>query len=293
MLSGVSVTCFLLSYVVALGIEISRYAGKLPGRNLIQICMLAAGLAAHSIFLINQIASDLQDTPPQLLSNWFQWSILAAWGVAAACLVLTIRNPEKSISLFMIPVVLSLIALAQLVRNAASFQPNTSANLWKYVHGVSLWMGTMFICFGLAFGVMYLIQSGRLKSKKRHRVFKLPALDFLQSMNRFSLFATSISLAFGLMSGVVLSVGSTGQVDWFSGSIVFTFVLFALSLIAAITELSSSGALGGRQSAYLVIANFLFLSVVLGLVIFSDHAQPTENSETSAIQFIESLEASG
>lgn len=275
MLSGVSVSCFLLSYVLVFLMEASRFIFKIPGRGLLLVGMLGAGLAAHSIFLANEFM--LSDT---LMSNWFQWCVLGAWGLSAACLLLTIRNTESSIGLFLTPVVLGLIGLAQLVRGSEPFQPQTTVTVWRGIHGVSLLVGTMFICFGLAIGIMYLVKSYRLKNRsKKRRVLRLPPLEFLQSMNRLSLFATTIGLAFGLLSGIVLTVNRGGPAAWLNGSVVFTFALFASSLLATITELSSSGSLGGRKSAYLSIANFVFLAVVLLLMVVSSHGQNAEKND--------------
>jgi hypothetical protein len=253
--------------------EATRFFGKLPGRNLFLVGMLAAGLIAHSLFLINQfVAGD--NASGQGLANWFQWSVLAAWGLAVAYLVLTIRNPNSSLGLFFIPLILGLIGLGLLLRNSVPFAAETTINVWRSIHGVSLLVGTMFICFGAAFGLMYLMQSGRLKRKRKSAVgFKLPTLEFLQSMNRLSLFTTSIALAVGFVSGVILNINEGGQLAWFSVGILATSALFIWALVAATFELTAGGSLGGRRSAYLVIANFFFLLLVLGVVLVSDHGQ--------------------
>lgn len=283
MLSGISVSCFLLSYLVVFIVEALRFAFRVPGRNLILIGMMTAGLIAHTIFLFYQFSAvQVDNAQPQLLSNWFQWSVLSAWGLALACLILIVRNPNGSVGLFLIPLVLGLIGLGNLVRDAAPFERETTITLWGMIHGVSLLVGTMFICLGLAFGAMYLVQSYRLKSKLRpSKRFRLPALEFLQSMNRLSIFASAAGLGVGLLSGVVLNFNRQGQIAWYSGSIVFTFALFAWSVVAAGMEISSSGSLGGRRSAYLVISNFLFLAVVLGWVLFSSHGQPATSARSA------------
>lgn len=278
MLAGVTVSCFLLSYLLVLLMEAARIYLKFPGRYLLLVGMLVLGLVAHSIFLFNQfsLASAGGDSP-QLLSNWFQWAVLSAWGLALACLFLTVRNPQGSIGLFLIPLVLTLIGLALLLRDSPPFHPETTVNLWQAIHGVGWLVSTMFIALGSAFGVMYLVQSNRLKSRKLSRArIKLPALEFLQSMNRLSIFASAIGLAIGLISGIVLNFNREGQISWFSGGIVFTFALFAWVLMSAILETASQGALGGRRSAYLVIANFLFMVLVLAMVLYSSHGQPSQ-----------------
>ena len=76
-----------------------------------------------------------------------------------------------------------------------------------------------------------------------------------------------------MISGVAMNVGEDGKIAWLSGGIVFTFALFIWSLVAAIMEVASQSSLGGRRTAYLAIANFVFLLVVLGIVLFSSHGQ--------------------
>lgn len=273
MLSGVTVSCFLLSYVLALLVEVAGLFWRTPGRNIILVATLAAGLVAHSIFLVHQFSFDAQR--PQLLANWFQWVMLSAWGLAVANFVVTLRNANRSMGLFLLPVVLGLLGLAEFVRDLRPFQPETTIGLWRAIHGVSLLVGTMFICFGLAFGVMYLVQSYRLKAKRRPGGrFKLPALEFLQRMNRLSLCWSSVALGLGMLSGVLLNLNREGQIAWLSSGILFTCALFVWSLIAAVMEFSAVGSLGGRRSAYLVISNFVFLVLVLSMLLLSSHGQP-------------------
>ena len=294
MLTGVSVSCFLFSYLLVFVLEILRFGLKIPGRKYVLLGVLGAGLVAHTVFLINEF---LLQAPGgehlQLLSSWFQWLVLGAWGLALACLILMVRNPNGSMGLFLIPMILGMIGMAQLLRGLEPFEQETTITLWRMIHGVSLLVGTMFICLGLSFGIMYLVQSYRLKSKKRRSAkFGLPALEFLQSMNRQSLFASALALAIGLFSGIVLNINSEGQIAWLSGGIVFTIALSAWSITAAMMELMSSGSLGGRRSAYLTIANFLFLIVVLGLMLFSQHGQSVEPVDEPATQAVPSVTTS-
>ncbi len=274
MLPGVTVTCFLLSYLIALLLELSRLAIRFPGRNLILLSMLGLGWIAHSLFLVNQLSGGGGAASPQWLSSWFQWAILGAWGLAGTYLFLLVRNPQSAIGVFLTPPILALILLAMIVRNAPPFSPETTLGVWRTIHGVSLLVGTMFICFGVAFGAMYLVQSRRLKSKLRPtKGFSLPTLEFLQSMNRLSLFVSVFGLGLGMISGIAMNVGEDGKIAWLSGGILFTVALFIWSLVAAIMEVASQSSLGGRRTAYLAIANFVFLLVVLGIVLFSSHGQ--------------------
>lgn len=280
MLTGVTLTCFLFSYLTVWFIELFRFIRPFRYRHSVAVFGMLAGLLAHSIFLGNQL---LTESSTRMLNSWFQWIVLGAWGMAVVCTILIVRNPERSIGLFLIPMILALIGLASAMKDSQPFAAQTAIDLWGQVHGVSLLLGTMFICQGLAFGVMYLLQSFRLKSKKRSgRLFQLPALEFLRSMNRLNLFVSVIALGVGLLSGVFLNLSRQGRVDWLSSGVLVSFALFIWVAVAAILEYSSKGSLGGRRSAYLSIANFVFLSVVLLLVFWASHGQADQeqNKET-------------
>ena len=140
MLSGVSVSCFLFSYLVVLCMEAGRLFLKLPAKGFFLSAMMAAGFLAHTIFLFNEFGSS-----QALLGNWFQWTVLGAWALSGACLYLTIRNSESSTGLFLIPIILGLIGVAQLLRDSQPFQPQTNVTVWRMIHGVSLLVGTIFI----------------------------------------------------------------------------------------------------------------------------------------------------
>lgn len=273
MLTGVSLTCFLFSYLLVLALEVIRLYFPFPGRHVIAVVGMCAGLLAHSIFLGNEF---LTNQTPRLLGNWFQWAALGAWGLALACTVLMARNRESHVGLFLIPMVLILIAVAIPLQGARPFGPEPAITLLGRVHGVSQLLGTMFICQGFAFGLMYLIQSHRLKAKRNRRGrFRLPALEFLRSMIRLNLFASTASLGTGVISGVFLNISREGQVSWLSGGVLVSIALFVWVFVAAILEYASKGSLGGRRSAYLSIANFVFLAVVLLLVLLTAHGQST------------------
>lgn len=279
MLTGVSLTCFLFSYLAVFLLEVWRLFFKLPARQFLILVGMGAGLLAHTIFLGNELFGD-QST--RFLSNWFQWVVLGAFGLAIACTYLMARNPTGNVGLFLIPLVLALIGIAVLVKNDQPFAADSAVTFWARVHGVSLLLGTMFIFQGFAFGVMYLVQSYRLKKKSKKRGFlRLPALEFLQSINRMTLFASAITLGAGMLSGILLNLSRDGRVAWFGSGILVSLALFVWALVAAILEVRSTNALGGRRGAFLSIASFVFLVVVLLFVMLSTHGQssPKESAE--------------
>jgi len=278
-LTGVSVTCFLFSYLSVFVIELSRLFFRFPARQFLVLLGMVAGLLAHTVFLANEFFGPQAE---RAVGNWFQWVALGAWGLAITCTYLMARNREGNIGIFLIPMILMLIGLASILRGSQPFADPTAVSLWGRIHAVSLLLGTMFICQGCAFGVMYLLQSVRLKSKRNSgKGFRLPALEFLRTMNRLNLYASAAALGVGMLSGILLNLGRRGQVEWLSSGVLVSVALFLWVFIAAVLERSSKGSLGGRRSAYLSIANFVFLAVVLVVVLLASHGQSTHpDSET-------------
>jgi len=273
LLTGVSLTCFLFSYLAVLAIELLRLFYRFPARHFLVLFGMGAGLLAHTIFLANEFFGSGDD---RAIHNWFQWIALGAWGLAVTCIYLMARNRNGSIGIFLIPMILLLIGVASVLRGGQPFASPAAVTFWGRVHGVGLLLGTMFLCQGFAFGAMYLLQSFRLKSKRRSgKGFRLPALDFLRSMNRLNLFASTAAMGVGLLAGILLNFSRDGRVAWLSSSVLVSIALFVWVLIASILEYSSKGSLGGRRSAYLSIANFLFLAIVLLLVLLASHGQST------------------
>lgn len=267
---GVTVWCFLLSYIVVMLLEYSRLVFTLRSRSLWLIGAMSIGWITHTMFLFDRLG--FTANTQGLLSSWFQWALLVAWGVASIYLGLLLRRPDNAFGTFMLPLLLASIALALSLRDAQPFERDTTINLWRTIHAISLLVGTMIIVFGMATGLMYVVQSYRLKHKvKARQAFRLPSLEYLQSLNRLCLFISFAMLALGLVSGIVLNVNRAGHIDWFSSGIVFTFALCAWSLIAVIIEITAYRAFGGKRTAYLTIANFLFLAIALALVMWTPH----------------------
>ncbi len=203
-------------------------------------------------------------------------ALLVAWGIATLYIVLLLRRSDNALGTFMLPLLLGTIALAFMWQKAEPFQRDTAISLWGRIHGISLMVGTLSITFGLGTGLMYLVQSYRLKHKlKTVRTFRLPSLEYLQSLNRMSLFVSSAMLTAGLLSGIVLNLNQAGHIAWLSAGILVPFALCAWSIMAVILELTAYHAVGGKRTAYLTLANFVFLAVVLGFFFLSPHRSET------------------
>jgi hypothetical protein len=281
MLAKITIVCFAASYGVALLLEVSRLFFRLPVRLVVMLGFGVAGLVAHTMFLWN----DAQNAAGVPFSSFYTWFLMAAWLLAAAYVGLAAARPQSSIGIFMLPVVMALILAAQL-SSKAPFPPGEAVQVWFKVHGFSLLLGTVAASFGFVAGLMYLVQSYRLKHKLLPRPgFRLPSLEWLQTINRQTLYASAILVAVGVFAGVVLNVIRRG-IPWTDPLILSSGGLLAWLFAATLFELLYKPAQQGRKVAYLTIANFVFLAAVLWMVLFSDtqHANSPDPTAFRALR---------
>lgn len=276
-ISEMTITCFAACYVIALAAEASRLFSRLRVSTIFPIAFTAVGLLAHSLYLIGQAQHELAQRATSPLSSWYDFCLLAAWVVAGAYLGLAIRRRENAIGMFLLPLLLGLIGLAAVFHEAPPFPARTAHSAWRLIHGVTLLLGTTAVTLGFATGLMYLLQSYRLKHKRPPiRGLRLPSLEWLQKFNRESLFISTCLLAIGLVSGVALNLISkseeVGQVSWTAPVVQSSGVLFLWLTAVTIFEAVYRPAREGNKVAYLTLASFVFLGLTLFFVLFESHA---------------------
>ena len=279
MLSGISIVCFSASYLVTLALEISRLFFRLRVRMIVMLAFALAGLFAHTVYLGMRARDAMPAGDP--LSTWYDWYLLAAWILAAVYVGLAISRPQTAVGLFMLPMILALIGLGYAFRNAVPFPRDRALQMWGMAHGGMLLLGTVAVSFGFIAGLMYLVQSWRLKHKLPPQAgFKLPSLEWLQTINKQSLVYSSCFIALGLLAGIILNTikfrGQGEAVPWTDSVVVTSAVLLVWLLAATIFEWTYKPAQQGRKVAYLTVASFIFLGLVMAMLLLSDseHAQP-------------------
>jgi len=275
-ISNITITCFAASYGVSLLLEVTRLFFRAAVRNVVMVAFAAAGLLAHSLYLIAQTRGEILQRQVSPLSSWYDFCLLAAWVLAAVYLVLMLRRPENALGVFFVPLVLLLIGVAVLFRDAAPFPPRDALRWWRWIHGSALLLGTVSVMLGFATGLMYLVQAYRLKHKMLPRPgFKLPSLEWLQRFTREALVVSTGALAFGLLSGVILNLlsrPSAGGVSWTDPVVLSSAVLFAWLLCVTVFEWLYRPARQGRKVVYLTLASFLFLVLAFTFVLVGEHA---------------------
>lgn len=271
---GISLTCFVGSYVVAMLLDLTRSAVQIPGRGLLTIVFTVAGLFSQAVYLVARAVGQNKGGDIGLLAGWYDWSLLVAWGMAACFLILYLRRPDTSVGLFLLPTVLVVVGLASLTRDWTPFSRVEAVGLWRTVHGLAMMVGAAAVLLGFIAGLMYLTQAHRLKLKKAgRRRLKMPALEWLQGMNRHCLVVSTVAVAIGVMAGVVMNLNKWGNVPWNEGGVVLPLILFAWLVAATSVEFFYRPAREGRKIVYLTLASFGFLVLAMYGVLSSEHGR--------------------
>ncbi len=285
MLESIKITCFALAYLITLVLEGSRLFFRVPVRMALIVGMAWAGLITHTLYLTHRGMTVAEGSLP--LSSWYDWYLVAAWIIAAAYVLLLTSRPETSVGMFLLPLTLLLIGTAYPLRDTGSFQREQAIFSWEAAHGIALLLGTVTVTLGFAAGVMYLIQSYRLKRHLSPRQgLRLPSLEWLQRMNQQMLFHSTFLIALGLLAGIVLNAVKRSSLEsavpW-NDSVVISSSLLLIWLISSSTfELFYKPAQQGRKVAYMTVASFGFLMLVLAILSLSDSPHAKSQGGASA-----------
>ena len=143
---------------------------------------------------------------------------------------------------------------------------------------------------GFVAGVVYLVQSHRLKHKKLSSAgLRLPSLEWLQTVNRICLLGSMLLMSVGLFSGMAMHLNRSGLIVWTDRGILLSCILFLWLVIASLFESLYKPARRGRKIAYLTLASFGFLVVAMVGLFTSNHGATTEQPVVS--QIVRTLEA--
>jgi hypothetical protein len=194
---------------------------------------------------------------------------------------LTLSRPTTMVGVFLLPVVIALMVIAAALPRDAVFPRDRARLSWELAHGMMLLAGMVTVSLGFVAGLMYLVQSYRLKHHVSPQAgLKLPSLEWLQAVNKQSLVYSSFFIALGLVAGIVLNTikarVQAGALPWTDSVVISSAVLLVWLLAATAFEWLYKPAQQGRKVAYLTVASFVFLALVITMLLIggSEHAQP-------------------
>lgn len=280
LLREISVPCFLTSYIVVLVLELLRLAGRIPGRALLVIVMMAIGLFTHVCYLILQVSGGAESTDDAgLWATWSDWSLLLALGMAICFYVAYLRRPDTMVSFFFLPTILAMIGFAIAVRDLEPFSRNEAVQVWRSVHAFGMMVGSGGVLIGFVAGLMYLVQSWRLKRKRAGSSFRLPTLEALGRLNRRCLIISTSAVGIGFVAGIVMNLNQWGQVGFSDRGVLFSLFLLVWLCAATGMEFLYEPTSRGRKAFYLTLASLGFLVLAMVGVLTTPHGQnPNESS---------------
>jgi ABC-type uncharacterized transport system permease subunit len=282
MLVNIQILCFASCYVLALVLEIVGLYRRATWRRLALLAAVIAGFVTHTLHLAGRAA----DSATSPLSSPYDWYLLAAWVLAAIYLGPQMYQPQSSAGLFLLPPMLVLIAGAQFA-DRQQFVVERASRTWGNIHGTSLLLGTVTVMIGFTAGLMYLVQSYRLKhGLPPTQRFRLPSLEWLESVNSRSLAISAFLIALGFVSGVILNqirhAGDEGYLPWTDPVVVSLALMLLWLIVAEVFRLTYRAARGGRKVAYLTVATFIFLMISLAVLLFVESGHSPEAAAVSA-----------
>ncbi len=283
-LSEISITCVFASYFVVLVLELLRLLGRIPGRGLFVIAMMSVGLFTHVCYLLLRATTlegaEVGGPEVGLLATWSDWSLLLALGLAIAFFVLYLRRPDTIISFFFLPAVMALLGLAIALGERPPFSRTEAVEVWRSVHAIAMMAGSIAVLVGFLAGIMYLVQSRRLKLKRAGSSFRLPTLESLGRLNRRCLVGSTIAVGIGLIAGVVMNLNRWGSVGWTDRGVLLSTLLLVWLLGATGVEYFYAPASRGRNAIYLTLASGGFLVLAMIGVLTTSHGQSEKDSSS-------------
>jgi ABC-type transport system involved in cytochrome c biogenesis permease subunit len=257
----ITVLCFGASYGVALLLDLLQVLGFRSALRALSTTFGAAGLVAHTLFLL---------VHRPLVASQFGSLLFLAWILAVFYLYGSLHHRRQAWSVFVLPIVLGLVVLAATL-DPATRQPGEQlslfslkgTDLWRGLHVALFTLAAVGICVGFVASVMYLVQAGRLKAKVLPGDgLRLLSLERLEAMNRRAITVTFPLLTAGLLVGTVQMTDEAGRLQgWGDPRVVSTLALWLVFCL--VLYLHRALHVRGRRVALLTIVAFGLLVVTL------------------------------
>lgn len=261
---NVSVVCFLASYLLAFGLEWTRFVPRNTSGGWLTIIAGVAGFVAQTLYLLMRSQQTLL---PPLLSSMQDWLLVLAWLMVLIHLFVTLADRELALGFIMWPLTIGLIVAAQFVTAGPGPTANVHRN-WTMLHVALLVFGIAGVTVGFVVSLLYLWQHRRMKLRTSSTVgLGLPSLERLARVNRWSLLVSIPLLTFGMVTGVGLSLARNSQTqirDVSQDPIVLASGVCGLLMSAVFVWLLAGKRPAGRQVALLTAwaCGFLLLTTV-------------------------------
>jgi ABC-type uncharacterized transport system permease subunit len=199
---------------------------------------------------------------------WTSWAgalNLFVWLVIAAYLIWGCRARYRLLGLAVMPLAFALFALARAGGGTGVGAEPHLSNLFLVLHVGLLLAGLAGFTLAAALAALYVFQERRLK-RRAASILRLPApsLAALDSFTGRTIAVALPALTLGIVAGLVRLVRESGSFD---AAVVATLVAWAV--YGGVLVLRYGFAVRGRRFAYLALAGFALVLVILPIGHFS------------------------
>ncbi|NKB81610.1 MAG: c-type cytochrome biogenesis protein CcsB [Nitrospirales bacterium] len=225
------------------------------------LAVAGLGFLCHSFALAAQILGS--DHVP--LVSFHKAMSFFSWSLVLVFLVVATRQGLHILGTFILPLAfLALVSAAVFPVERESLHPFFQT-VW--VHVTLSMLGTVGFAVAFVAGIMYLMQERLLKSKQFNVLtFKLPPLDFLDTLNQRSILLGFPFLTLGILTGALSAQLTAGSYLSWNPEQTWAVVTWFFYLIVLLGRLTVGWR--AKKAAYLTIVGFagvvlIFLGVVL------------------------------
>ena len=215
----------------------------------VAVWVAGAGFLSHTAALILAIIDTGQDP----IMTFRDAMSFFSWGLVLVFLVVGLKRGLQVLGAFILPLAfLSLVSATLAPVEAGTIAP-VFQTVW--IHVTLSILGTIGFAVAFVAGLMYLMQERMLKSKQFNVLnFKLPPLDFLDTLNQRSILFGFPLLTLGILTGAVsaqLTIGS--YLSWNPEQVwaLITWVFYFAVLMGRVTV-----GWRAKRAAYLTIVGF-------------------------------------
>ncbi len=270
--------CIGLSYLCAFLLETARLLWPAKGWRITGLGFGAAGLFAHTAYLLVQQPSPAVPYGSVLMLAWVL-AIFYFYGTVHFANVdrsakwsdaFRQARPGAAWAVFVLPVVIGLVALSRVLLTAApdhaafNFAGWASGDrFWGAIHGLLILFASGGVSVGFLASMMYLIQARRLRRKVAPAtVVPLLSLERLETMNRRAINIAFPMLTAGLLVGTLLIPhGPSLSDNWLSVKVLSTTGLWLVFLV--LLYLRYGAHVPARRLALFSVVAFSLLLVAL------------------------------
>jgi hypothetical protein len=254
--------CIGLSYLCAFLLELARLIWPAKAWRVAGLVFGAAGLFAHTAYLLVHQPSPAEPSGSVLLLAWVL-ALFYFYGNVH-------RHAKQAWAVFVLPVIIGLVATSRALLTAKPEPGAADATawfagdrFWGSIHGVLILCAAVGVSVGFLASVMYLIQARRLRKKVAPgTVVPMLSLERLEGMNRHALNYAFPLLTAGLLVGaILLQHGHSLGDNWLSLKVLSTAGLWLVFLV--LLYLRYGAHVPARRLATLSIASFALLLVAL------------------------------